>query len=127
MSLVKIIQDISENNTKLENDWDFLFPNYSLLSNIYRHSVIDIEQYYHDCALISKISSNNQKVLDSLEYYVFRNMITYYKKIQDDENGTSNSGDENSQIGDVRKMQQNMMSGTGNMFKNMKSNIPKIK
>lgn len=97
------------------------------MNNIYRHSIIDIEQYYHDCALISKISSNNQKVLDSLEYYVFRNMITYYKKIQDDENGASNSSDDNNQLGDVRKMQQNMMSGTGNMFKNMKSNIPKTK
>jgi len=46
---------------------------------------------------MSSESSNNQQIIDNLEYYVFNNLMVYYQKIAENKSGTNGNEQQNTQ------------------------------
>lgn len=83
-----------------------------------------MNSYYETCALISSKSSNNQNIIDNLEYYVFNNLMVYFTKIQEKEAGT---GEGSNTTIDKQKNQasQQFSSSMRSAKQSMKSNTHK--
>ena len=89
--MLKIIQDISIDSKEFgKKSFSEFFPNSDVISFIYNQSKVDLNNFYETCALISSKSSNNQEVVENMEYYVFNNYMVYFTKIIEAENGDKN-------------------------------------
>ena len=123
LSVKQTLQDISNNQEKFEKKSSFndFFSNADLLTFLYKQCKIDIEEYYKTCALISSKTSNNQKIVEEMEYYVFNNYMVYLEDINKTENGGN-------QQEDIQKSSSKQFSSSMNNAKSlMKPNFGKFK
>ena len=100
-------------------------PQFILLRLIYYQSIVDLNNHYENCAMLTYKTHNSQQDLNNLEYYVFTNLISYIQKILKEEADAQNSAESNeSAMDNYSKMQ----SSSRNMFNNMKSGfkMPKL-
>lgn len=56
-----------------------------------------MDDYYRTCTIISYKTSNNQKIIDDMEFYVFNNFMIYLKDVIEDENKPSTGNNESAE------------------------------
>ena len=125
-SVKQTIQDTSIEKIKIWSERNFT-PNSNLISHIYLHSKINLDDYYKTCAIIASESSNNQKIIDELEYYVFNNLMVYFKEIA--QNKSENNGgtdQENAQL-QANNQFSNSIRNSKSMLKPNISNLKSFK
>ena len=118
LSLTTIIQDISlddiDNYKSVLRDY---YPGIDLLVNIYKQSIINIEDYYQTCTYIAAKTSNNQSEVNKMPFYVFNNHMIYLQKILEAENGDGKGGSEDSQQSAQKTMASSMSQAKSMMPK----------
>jgi hypothetical protein len=126
--LLDIFDEIIEGNFKTKLPFESFYKNSELLINIYLHSVIDQENYYQNCAFISSESSNSQKDIENMEFYVFNNYLIYLHKLLEEKNSDGKNKDDqeqNNPMGQAAKMQQNASKSFASTLNQSKSLLKK--
>jgi hypothetical protein len=103
-----------------------LTPNSPLLTSIYLQSKINLDDYYKTCAIMASESSNNQQIIDKLEYYVFNNLMVYFKEIVESKSEKTENNGENPQTTAQNQLSSTMKSAKSMMKPNM-SNFKSFK
>lgn len=106
----------------INNKFDFNFDKFenNFLVFVYKNSKINIEDYYETSALISTKTSNNQKIIDNMEFYVFNNFMYFYNKTLEKEGKENTNGDAKDYMSEAKRMSKSSLSSS-------KSQLSKIK
>lgn len=108
---------------KKEIKEEIIFPT---ITEIYKQSKIDAEQYFDECIIMSVRTSNSQEQIEKMEFWKFRNLLKSLNKYIEAENKqTGNNSDNEEFQKNIGEKSKNMMNQSKNMIK--KPKIPKIK
>lgn len=128
LSPLKILQDISINRFQFSEDHGYLsgpIKYFVLAKFIYFNSIINLNDYYKTCTLISYKTSNNQEQIDKMPYYIFSNYVAFLNEIIEEENkGQKGNSNDNDPMANAQNTMKNTMSGAKNMMSGMK--LPKF-
>lgn len=102
-------------------DFNNYYKDFKLLCLIYKQSIISLHDYYLTSVAISEISSNNQSVIDKMEFWVFNNYMPLHNEVEKLKEGKK-SGDNSSD--DITKKYNESMKSISSSFKH---NTPKLK
>lgn len=95
------------------------------LAEIYKKSKIEWEDYMDECIILSVKTSNNQEIIENMEFYKFRSLIKSLNKYLKAENA-SNNGETNQE--DVQKQTGDLMNNAKNTMGKIKApKVPKLK
>ena len=121
-SVQKTIQDISETDINIENEFDRFIPDASLLQWVYKQSKIaDQDSFYESYALISYKTSNSFSDIGKLPFWKFNNLLVHINRIIDNENGDGDkNGGASEQSESMQKSQKQMMGNMSSSFKGLK-------
>lgn len=95
---------------------------------IYKKSIISVEEFYRNCLIVSYKTANTQYDCERMEYWKFNNMLVFLDEIVSKENGDSPSGDQQQQTDyqrQAKSQQHQAMQSAKSMMK--RPSIPKLR
>lgn len=92
------------------------------LQEIYKNSIIDWEDYMDECVILSIKTSNNQEIIENMEFFKFRSLIRSLNKYLEAENKNNGNNEEG---GDLMQQSKDMMGNAKNLLKGNK--LPNFK
>jgi hypothetical protein len=124
---------LADNFSLPKIDFDTFHKNALLYQFIYKQSIVNQDDYYKTCTLISFKTANNQDIIDKMPFYVFNNFMIYLKDIMEEENNSNGGGnntadglksDASKQLGSTMGKAKAMLPG--NMRNSSAFNLPKL-
>lgn len=97
-----------------------VFPSLFVQELIFKQSRIDIKEFYKACTVIGYKTSNSQKELEDMPYYLFNNISVFLNEIIEAENGDGKNSPQSGHqdmMNSAKGMMSQTMSGAKNMLK----------
>lgn len=94
-------------------------PDIDLTQEIFRQSIIPVQEFYKMCVMISYKTANTQSEVERMPYYVFNNFVAYLNEIIEEENKSESKVDTN------QDMMQGMFNKQMSAAKSMMNSSPK--
>lgn len=115
-------------NKIFNNNFEEKIIGFPTIKEIYLQSIINAQQYFDECIIMSVRTSNSQEQIEKMEFWKFRNLLKSLNKYIESENKNPSEGTENEDFQkNLNGQSKNMMNSSKNMMKSPKFKKPKLK
>lgn len=126
LSIKELLEEYS--NKIFNNNFEEKIIGFPTIKEIYLQSIINAQQYFDECIIMSVRTSNSQEQIEKMEFWKFRNLLKSLNKYIESENKNPTEGTENEDFQkNLNGQSKNMMNSSKNMMNSSKFKKPKLK